>query len=593
MSLRTTEDSPSESSSPRGLNREGKQTEFPRKLAVFVRELWPFAILALGTLVLALPMFVYGPYPKAHDIYEHITFDRYFSEQFWAGELYPRWLIDINHGLGSPSLFVFPPFQAYVHALLSPITNLLHLDGLVIEQFLVLLISGISAFFWMGERLNRPAALAMALLYMSMPYHLYLDLYQRAAIGECWALAWIPLLLYFASRMAAGSRTSFVFFALTYAVLILSHLISVLMLSPIPILAAIVFSGNGERIRATWRVIAGMILGSGLAGFYLIPALRHAGNFPPYMLTPPVSTYLINFHDLFAPFAGDPFTRDADLCGTDAILAALLCGFAALIYSSAASRKRVLFWLAMCAPPAFMMWSRSIHVWNISTRLIWSVQYAFRLNVILCVGVMALLAEFVAPIRWKRLPSATLGITVVLLVVGPWIYSYGAVWNTYAQEENPAVELASHAYGRFHDDGWFGAWKVKGLDEAEALEASAGPRARFASGTGTATVRVWRPRHLVVDADSAKGGLVAVNQFYYRAWQVSLAGSSAPIDTQPAMPAGLLAVLVPPGHVEVHFDIPVRPAEEGGRILSVVSLGLGLVLLWRSRREVYCPARQA
>jgi hypothetical protein len=64
-------------------------------------------IIGVAAVVLAAPMLGYGPMPQGHDTDEHLNFARYFGEQFWGGEWYPRWLIGMNHGLGSPpSLYI-------------------------------------------------------------------------------------------------------------------------------------------------------------------------------------------------------------------------------------------------------------------------------------------------------------------------------------------------------------------------------------------------------------------------------------------------------------------------------------------------------
>src|ERR1700690_2864490 len=78
-------------------------------------------IVGVAALVLALPMLIYGPMVKGDDTYEHLNYCRHFGEQFWGGEWYPRWLLNINHGLGSPTFFVYPPFGSYVYALLQPV----------------------------------------------------------------------------------------------------------------------------------------------------------------------------------------------------------------------------------------------------------------------------------------------------------------------------------------------------------------------------------------------------------------------------------------------------------------------------------------
>jgi len=48
------------------------------------------AVVCLVAIVLGMPMLLYGPLADGHDTYEHLTFTKYFSEQFWNGDHYPR-----------------------------------------------------------------------------------------------------------------------------------------------------------------------------------------------------------------------------------------------------------------------------------------------------------------------------------------------------------------------------------------------------------------------------------------------------------------------------------------------------------------------
>src|SRR5215472_5250063 len=80
-------------------------------------------ILVSIAVVLALPILIWGPLPNAHDGTQHLNYARHFAEQFWSGDWSPKWLLSMNHGLGSPSLFVYPPFVSYVYALLLPAGN--------------------------------------------------------------------------------------------------------------------------------------------------------------------------------------------------------------------------------------------------------------------------------------------------------------------------------------------------------------------------------------------------------------------------------------------------------------------------------------
>ena len=75
-------------------------------------------LIVLGVaLVLVLPMLLTNC-PQGHDIRHHLIFSHHFTEQFWQGELYPRWLQKMNAGFGSPTFF-YAPLPFWITALLA------------------------------------------------------------------------------------------------------------------------------------------------------------------------------------------------------------------------------------------------------------------------------------------------------------------------------------------------------------------------------------------------------------------------------------------------------------------------------------------
>jgi uncharacterized membrane protein len=197
----------------------------------FTLKIRNLSIIGPAAVVLALPMLVHGPMLEGHDTTEHLNFARHFSEQFWAGERYPHWLAGMNHGLGSPTFFVFPPFPSYVYTLLEPLGRVCHFNAFQHGR--------ISSPAWLWDlcislahtMASRRVAVVGAILYMLMPYHLTVDYYRRTALPECWAFVWMPLVLYFSARAMRQERIYLVGLTVAYAFLILSHLISVLIFS--------------------------------------------------------------------------------------------------------------------------------------------------------------------------------------------------------------------------------------------------------------------------------------------------------------------------------------------------------------------------
>jgi len=74
-------------------------------------------IVVLAALILSLPCLIRG-IPLVGDTITHVQYQRHFSDQFWAGDLYPRWLMNANKRYGSPVFLVQYPLPYWITALI-------------------------------------------------------------------------------------------------------------------------------------------------------------------------------------------------------------------------------------------------------------------------------------------------------------------------------------------------------------------------------------------------------------------------------------------------------------------------------------------
>ena len=114
-----------------------------------------------------------------------------------------------------------------------------------------------------------------------LPYFLTVDVYMRAAIGEFWALAFLPLSFFFIERMAAGSRRAMPGLAVAFALVILSHLFTAVLLAPVLLAYAVWRVARRRRVLTVCQVLAALVLATGLAGVYALPFLFHRQFFHP------------------------------------------------------------------------------------------------------------------------------------------------------------------------------------------------------------------------------------------------------------------------------------------------------------------------
>jgi len=562
-----------------------------------LRRVKEILLLAAAALVLSLPVFVHGPMLAAYDTKEHLGFGKYFADQFWQGDLYPRWLLNMNHGLGSASFFVYPPFPSWVYALLLPVERIPHVNAFSLGEYLCLLTSGLCAFLWMTTIASRRVSLVVAAMYMLLPYHLAVDFYRRDALSECWGLAWMPLVLFFTTQAVRKRRCAVVGLALSYALMILSHFVSVLILSALPLLLALTIAERGRKAKAALAVTGGLVLGAIVSAAYLIPAFANARYFPVSMLDIPINNGpngdLLDFGlDMLTGRSGKTrLIQSISLATVDTVLFIALCGFMALQKGPQSRRGQTLLWLAVCPIPIFLMSGPSQWIWKTFPRLADAVQFPFRLDVVLCIAALPLVAFLLTDLL--QLPArSNIGLLVIVsLFATSWFWGYvDAVKRLTRVPDNVGSKFAVH-------DGWFASWTPRGTDLVSAYDASLEPRVRFISGKGSAAVLLWKARHIEVQTDCDPNGpscgSLMVNQFYYPKWQAHLVPGGEPLPLQPVLPQGLLQVQAPPGHQQIRLEIPRGLDEQIGNWLSALGILVCGVLCVSSLVRRHAPLPSA
>lgn len=540
-------------------------------------------LLVIASIVLALPLLLQGPLPNAHDGAEHQNFIRHFSEQFWNGNLYPRWLLDMNHGLGSPSYFVYPPLPAYVYVAIEPMCRLLHLNAFNIAAWLSIVCSGLAAFLWLCSFANTRVAFVCATLYMLLPYHLAIDFYRRFALSECWALAWMPLLLYFTIGIVSSKRRAVLGFAVTFACLILSHLISVAMFFWLPALLAVLESERGRKVSSAVRVCGAMLFGSALSAVYLLPAIANAKYMPAARLMLNNEGYLLSNQlaflgkGLIAHSTGENFLQTISQTIAATLLVSLAAGAVALVLNEGKSRKQVFFWLAVACVSTLMMCKPSAPIWQHIPLLHEAIQYPWRFNALLCIATTALLTLCLSALPAQtRISKASVAVGV-LIIVFVLLLSCGRALRFYAQRGQIAAAQPMNEH-----DGWFPAWVTPGTDQKASLTASEGPEVLLAEGVGSVQPTLWQPRRIAFDSNTSTGGWVRIRQFFYPTWQAQTNGTK--LAARPVLPEGMLEVQVPAGAQHVEVSIPPARTEVAGRWLSLASLLLCVPLTMINRR---------
>ncbi|MCU0550853.1 MAG: YfhO family protein [Leptolyngbya sp. Prado105] len=533
-------------------------------------------IIAGVGLLLVLPAMTYGVF-DAMDIPFHLRWTAQFAEQFWRGDLYPRWLHNMNAGLGSPVFFFYAPIPFFLTSLFHPLfaNDPQNWGPLAFSIALAMIASGLTAYLWLKSIVDRKAALIGAILYMALPYHLGVNLYWRFAFAEYWALVWLPLILYGCHRLIQGSKPAIVALAISYAALIMTHLPSFVVFAGVPILYVLAIAKT--RVTALIRFAVALGFGMGLAAIYWLPAMTTQDAISMRAILEAGYDYRNNF--LFstkaAQYHNQNFWTYLEIVSV-LMIGVATCAFRFVLQQSEPLKRQACFWWMIAIVTFFMMIPLSQPVWSLLPPL-QRIQFPWRLNAILLVATTALITVAVHTLTLKisQRQKAVFAIATVLTL--SLLLSNGVVIKQ-RLKPHASLDLAV-ALKVYNEEAleYRPRWvPPEQFQVSSFIQLSQRlPQNWEISGQGEAQIQVWKPRYIALHIDVPIETELTLKQFYYSGWTARLQDFSRLLPVQPSA-EGLLQVKVPSGSHNISVTLEAGMTERLGQMISTISL-LGLL----------------
>jgi hypothetical protein len=226
-------------------------------------------------LLIVSPFFWLGT-ASGHDIAFHASSWLDVAGQWKEGILFPRWCEWANNGFGEPRFIFYPPLSWMLGAALGFVVpwNAVPVTFIVLAQTL----AGISMFALARRFFPTHAAMFAAACYTANPYAL-LVIYMRSDFAEELAWSVSPLLLLVALQLCSltvnhwrSAQRATAIFALLFAGIWLSNAPSGVLVSYSMALLFVWAALARRSFTPLLRGAAGLALGFGLTGFYLLPA---------------------------------------------------------------------------------------------------------------------------------------------------------------------------------------------------------------------------------------------------------------------------------------------------------------------------------
>jgi len=235
--------------------------------------------LVVAAMALTYPFVVRGLI-NGQDCKVHIRYQHVFDEQIVGGELYPRWMSDLNFGHGSPIFFVQYPLPYYVawgfgHLIPNHWGVYTETHTLALSVALATVLGALFTYAWCSTFADSLSAMVASVVFLTLPYFLCIDLRLRIAVGEVWALTMIPLSLYFMERRSLRPRRSLAGLAVAFSLVLMSHLFTAVLFVPVLLAYAVRRSESKGHLSAVMRTVSALALGTALAGAYTLTVFAH------------------------------------------------------------------------------------------------------------------------------------------------------------------------------------------------------------------------------------------------------------------------------------------------------------------------------
>jgi hypothetical protein len=555
-------------------------------------------LLSGACLAAIIPFFIWGS-PSGHDFEFHISSWMEVLGQWKQGIIYPRWAAMAHWGYGEARFIFYPPGSWTLGAALGAVLPWKAVPGAYC--WIVLTLAGLSMYRVARERLTATDALFAAMFYALNPYHLVI-IYWRSAFAELLAAPLLPLVLMYLLRIFSPEHEDGIRSALRLSVTLtaawLTNVPAAMMIhystaGLATVLVAREFFGNELSRRHIWRSLGwtmlAILLGAGLASFYLLPAIYEQGWVNISEVFSPGVRPQDNF--LFTTMA-DPDHNRFNLLVSVIALAEILVLLVAMWFSrkkkdvGLAAQDATAMVTAQNSWIVFSAWGAGSALLMIPvTNLFWQhlpklrfVQLPFRW--LLCMNAALAMLLAMAAKRW---PVRALCCAVLLTVVIVTGYRTQPPWWEAASDVADLNDAIADGTGYEGSDEYVPA----GADDSE-LNKSLPLVSDDAGRPVRSEILEWgaTEKHFVVQApaQTIAPENVTAHVFSYPAWAVAVNGK--PAATEKTELTGLIVIPMRAGDNDVFIYFRRTNDRLVGDFISLASLALLVIALIKSRRRL-------
>ena len=534
------------------------------KLSQRNRLFFDLGIILFFSILVTLPMYLKG-IGGGNDMPQHFQFAQTYYEALLNGNFYPSWAYQPNYGYGDVSVRFYPPLTYYCLAFFRILSGN-WFDATCLTFLALFFASGVGIYLWAKEWFTAKASLVGALVYIFLPYHLN-QIYRASMLAEFAAAAILPFCFLYAARVCQKGRlTDICGLALSFALLILTHLPTTVMASLTLFLYCLFSLKKTTYFQTIFKLAVSVLISLLLSSFYWVKMVTEL-NFVKHN-TEAFSTDYYSFKSHFIGLSVISF-GDVKAAPTASFLDIMILVMLGILFSNmllyfVKARETKYYPITNVAVitifSLFMTSPLSLKVWE-SIELLQKIQFPWRWMTIITLGTSIFAAAgFEAFLEYFKTQKRFLSLIALgfLLVAVPYnsLKIMDTTFNYPKEYFNGLVERLKSSPSF---ECWWTVWTKKtdkeipkfGFPFPELL-----PEKLVINNRQT-EFKTWKATERVISIKSGEAGQATLATLYYPHWKAVINGQPAEVTSSET---GLISFPVPAEETDVylHFQEPQK-----------------------------------
>jgi len=501
------------------------------------------------------------------------------------GQIPCRWVPDMGYGYGYPQFNYYSPLPYYImegfHLLGFSIL------GSVKIGFILSFVLSALAMFLLGRSLwGNFGGFTSAVFYTYAPYRA-MDVYNRGAVGEFWALVFFPLIFWAIYQfLKSDKRVYLLWLALSFGGLLLSHNISSMIFLPFIAGWTLILLFVLKKWSLLPKLFFSGFWGIGLAAFFILPAILEQKFAHTETMLMGYFNYLAHFISWRQIFFSTHWGYSSSILGPGddvsfsvGIFHWLFALLALIIIFKKRRGEKLLFLIALflffgAIATTFMTHLRSVFIWNNFSFLAY-LQFPWRFLVLSTFLFSVLVGGILKFIPSKKNSLIISSILVFLVILFNFGFFRPARWYDITDKEKFAGELWKKqlTISIFDYLPIFAQMPPgeKAPEEPIFIEGE-GEVKNYKKGTD------WQKGEIQVFRQST----VRLPIFYFPGWEVSIDGQKSNFVYDNFL--GLITFDLTEGEHEIFAKLKDTPVRKTGNTLSLLGLiAVPVFLFWNKK----------